>query len=123
MQVELINIAGFEYDGVAKRIGFAPRLTPEQFKTPFTAAQGWGSYNQTIQANKLTAELTVAHGQVELASQTFELSNRLTGKTAKQILINGKSEKFTQDEERIIVTFANLQTLNVNDQLSIEIIC
>ena len=44
----LIAISGFEYHGPKGHIGFAPRLTPENFKAPFTAAEGWGSYEQQI---------------------------------------------------------------------------
>lgn len=37
---------GFEYDGPAGRLGFAPRISPEDFKCAFTTAAGWGSFTQ-----------------------------------------------------------------------------
>lgn len=41
-----ISASGFESHGPRGRIGFAPRLTPENFRAPFTAAEGWGTYHQ-----------------------------------------------------------------------------
>ena len=42
----LISVSGYIYDGPAGRIGFAPRMMPEDFKCFFTAAEGWGSLAQ-----------------------------------------------------------------------------
>ena len=43
----LLGLSGFEYDGPAGRLGFRPRMPGDQFRTFFTAAQGWGSLSQT----------------------------------------------------------------------------
>lgn len=67
----LIAISGFEYDGPSRRIGFAPRLAPENFKAPFTAAEGWGSYSQKISDGTLRAELAVKHGKVPLRTMSL----------------------------------------------------
>jgi uncharacterized protein (DUF608 family) len=67
----LIAISGFEYDGPARRIGFAPRLTPENFKAPFTAAEGWGSYRQRFVGGKMEVGLEVKHGQVPLRAMSL----------------------------------------------------
>lgn len=64
----LIAISGFEYDGPERRIGFAPRLTPENVKAPFTAAEGWGSYSQKITDGSLRADLEVKYGKLPLRS-------------------------------------------------------
>jgi len=42
----LLALEGFIYDGPAGTIGFAPRITPDNFKSFFTAAEGWGSLIQ-----------------------------------------------------------------------------
>ena len=62
----LIAITGFTCNGPQKQIGFAPKLNPENFKTPFVAAEGWGSYSQTIAEGKMRAELAVKNGKVPL---------------------------------------------------------
>jgi hypothetical protein len=67
----LIAIAGFEYDGPERHIGFAPRLTPENFKAPFTAAEGWGSFSQKITSGTLRADLAVKYGKVPLRTMSL----------------------------------------------------
>ncbi|VGO13156.1 hypothetical protein PDESU_01710 [Pontiella desulfatans] len=39
---------GFEYDGPAGVMGFGPVIQPENFRAPFTAAEGWGTFSQRI---------------------------------------------------------------------------
>jgi uncharacterized protein (DUF608 family) len=59
---------GFEYDGPAGVIGFAPVIQPENFRAAFTAAEGWGTFEQTISNNSLQAALTVKWGCLKLNS-------------------------------------------------------
>jgi hypothetical protein len=47
-------------------MGFAPRLTPDNFKCAFTAAEGWGSFTQTRAGDTITATLRVNWGKLEL---------------------------------------------------------
>lgn len=62
----LTALSGFRYHGPAGRIGFAPRVTPENFRSAFTAAEGWGSYEQTIDSGKQTGSLRLAWGKLRL---------------------------------------------------------
>jgi hypothetical protein len=57
---------GYEYDGPRGRLAFAPRLTPEDFKCAFTAAEGWGSYRQTLETSVLKSEITLRWGKLRL---------------------------------------------------------
>jgi len=62
----LLACGGFEYDGPARMIGFAPRWQAHDFKTPFTAAEGWGSFSQKQSGKTMTASLDVKFGQLTL---------------------------------------------------------
>jgi len=62
----LLAATGFQYDGPAGMIGFDPKLEPERFKGPFTAAAGWGSFEQSQTNGAWQAVLTVAHGDLRL---------------------------------------------------------
>ena len=42
-----ITACGFTYHGPKQEIGFAPKLNSNNFKSAFTAAEGWGTYSQT----------------------------------------------------------------------------
>jgi non-lysosomal glucosylceramidase len=64
-------LSGFEYHGPKGHIGFAPRLTPENFRAAFTAAEGWGSFAQTRAADVQREQIDVRWGQVRLKSLAF----------------------------------------------------
>jgi hypothetical protein len=64
----LLAVSGFQYDGPQGVIGFAPKLDPEHFKGPFTAAAGWGTFEQSRTGTAWRATLTVKHGSLRLTT-------------------------------------------------------
>lgn len=65
----LLGVCGFQYHGPTGEIGFAPKLNPEKFRAPFTAAEGWGTFAQTKAADGTwSARISVRHGQLRLNS-------------------------------------------------------
>jgi non-lysosomal glucosylceramidase len=69
----LLAVSGYSYDGPAGKIGFAPKLTPHDFKAFFSAADGWGNYRQTREANTQRSHLDLRWGRLELRSIILEL--------------------------------------------------
>jgi hypothetical protein len=58
---------GFDYDGPAGKIGFAPKIQAEDFRAPFTAAEGWGTFRQQRDKNgKWSAAIELTHGRLLL---------------------------------------------------------
>jgi hypothetical protein len=57
---------GFTYDGPRGHIGFAPKITPENFKAAFTASEGWGSFSQKQTGKEMTATLALKYGKLRL---------------------------------------------------------
>jgi non-lysosomal glucosylceramidase len=76
--------AGFSCHGPKRQMGFAPRLTPENFRCAFTAAEGWGTYAQRTEGQGLKAKLEVKWGRVPLQELALGLPQTLvpTGVTA-----------------------------------------
>ena len=70
-----ISACGFNYNGPEGYIGFAPKLTPENFKAPFTVAEGWGAYSQQQRSKKFNARLKMLHGKLKLKKLSIELDN------------------------------------------------
>ena len=66
-------LAGFEYHGPQGHIGFAPRITPENFRAAFTAAEGWGSFTQTRTADVQREQIDLRWGQLRLTSLAFSV--------------------------------------------------
>jgi len=83
-----IAICGFEYDGPAGHIGFAPKLTPENFKAAFTAAEGWGSFSQKKEGENLNAEIALKWGKLRLRTISLATDSKPATATVK---VNGKA--------------------------------
>jgi non-lysosomal glucosylceramidase len=62
----LTGLSGFTYDGPGGVIGFAPRITPERFRAPFTSAEGWGTFEQVRDGGEQRSELTLRYGRLRL---------------------------------------------------------
>jgi hypothetical protein len=74
---------GFEYHGPKGHLGFAPRLTPEDFRCAFTTAEGWGTFRQRIEAGRLNASLTLKWGRLRLRTIRLAPATRPLAATVK----------------------------------------
>jgi len=63
----LLAASGFRYDGGRQALDFAPILTPERFKSFFTAPEGWGSLEQSRDAAGQRNAIRVVEGHLPLA--------------------------------------------------------
>jgi hypothetical protein len=89
---------GYEHHGPKGHLAFAPRLRAEKFKAPFTAAEGWGSFEQQVGDHALNAKLTVNYGRVRLA--TFALASPFA---VRKATINGQEVGFQQVGDRVLL--------------------
>jgi len=69
----LIGLSGFEYHGPKRHIGFAPRITPDDFRCVFTAAEGWGTLTQTRRERDQTNAFAVRWGRLPVETVAVEL--------------------------------------------------
>jgi len=63
---------GYEYHGPRGHLGFEPRLSAEDFRAAFTAAEGWGTFAQKREGRTQRATVDVKHGRLHL--RTLEIS-------------------------------------------------
>ena len=68
-----LGLCGFTYHGPKARLGFAPRITPEDFRAAFTAAEGWGTISQTRSDNRQTNRIELKWGRLRIKTLAFEL--------------------------------------------------
>jgi hypothetical protein len=67
-----ISACGYDYHGPKGHLGFAPKLKPENFKAPFTCAEGWGTFSQqfsigsNVGAGSMKARIHLAYGRLRL---------------------------------------------------------
>jgi len=64
-------LCGYEHHGPRGHLGFAPKITPENFQAAFTAAGAWGSFSQKRQAEAQTEQIEVCWGRLNLKTLSF----------------------------------------------------
>lgn len=110
---------GFEYHGPHGHIGFAPRLSPENFRCAFTCAEGWGSFTQTLADRTLHAEIRMNWGKLQV--QTISLVAE-QGKSA-HVTSGGKqlSAELTRDDKRVRIALKDPLHLAAEEQLTVVV--
>jgi hypothetical protein len=113
---------GYEYHGPKRHLGFAPKLSPENFRAPFTTAEGWGTVSQTIAGGKQHLEVSVKSGLLRLRSfgLDIERTNLARSATAKA---NGRRIKLSQNavDQHLTIQFASELLIKAGQKLELEI--
>jgi uncharacterized protein (DUF608 family) len=113
---------GFEYDGPRGHLGFAPKLSPDNFKCAFTSAEGWGSYAQIIEHGKLQAEISLRWGRLRL--KTLSLAVAEGAGISKVKVRLGKNEISAAVKlagQRALVTFVDDVRLASQQKLQVTL--
>lgn len=118
----LIALSGFEHDGPAGRLAFAPRLTPESFRAPFTGAAGWGQIAQRRSDGEQIQEIALAHGELTLRSLAFELPDGVKAAETK-LVTDGPplTAQATQAGRRLEIKLPAPLTLRAGQSLRVTI--
>lgn len=115
-----VSACGFESHGPRGHIGFAPRLTPDNFRAAFTAAGGWGTFAQQMNSKRASAQLHLKWGRLRL--KTFSLAAPPHSAFASvQARLDNQSVAATlaREGERLRITFATMLELAANQSLVI----
>ncbi len=115
-----LGLSGFEYHGPKGHLGFAPRLTPDDFRGAFTAAEGWGTIGQKRTAAGQQERIDVKWGQLRVKTLAFELpADAKPG--AVTVTAAGKpvAAQSKQDGRRVLITLA--QPVVVKEGEAIEV--
>ncbi|MDP4645086.1 MAG: GH116 family glycosyl-hydrolase [Opitutales bacterium] len=112
---------GYEYHGPKGYLAFAPRIHPEDFKAPFTTAEGWGSFSQKVAQGQQTEQIELQYGQLTLNELAFGKATSSSASQAK-VEIDGKAVDagFTEEPGRYVLSFANGLKLKEGQTMSIQ---
>ncbi len=118
----LVSVCGFEYHGPKGVIGFAPRLSPENFKAPFTVAQGWGTYSQTRSGRTQTNQINLKYGTLTLNELRFKLQERVRPSNVS-VKLNGRRVpvKYNCNDSKLFIAMDKTIQLKAGSVLNIEI--
>jgi len=116
-----VALSGFEYHGPRGHIGFAPRLRPENFRAAFTAAEGWGTFEQKSSANQMTAKIAVKHGKLSLQTLSLDVPPKIDGRV--QVAVGSRKLPVTlvRDERRLVLTIVGDLVVGEGETLSVTI--
>jgi non-lysosomal glucosylceramidase len=106
-----ITLCGFEYDGPQGRIGFAPRLTPDDFKAAFTSARGWGTFSQQSDGSTFTASISLKWGELPLKMLSVKPSGTAFNRAAAQLDGQVVPARLVPADEGFNISFAEQLTI------------
>ena len=109
---------GYEYHGPKGHLGFAPRLTPENFRAPFTTAEGWGTFSQKIENGITTATVDLKYGKLRL--ETLSLAAPASKAT---VTFAGREIPATlnKQENAALLSFATPMNLSAGEKLEVRL--
>jgi len=113
---------GFEYHGPKGRLAFEPRLTPEDFKAPFTTAEGWGTYTQRLSAGRSEYSVEVRWGRLRLNTLALPPGS-IARSVSMHVTLNGRAIEATHvhDGNHVTFTFPTDVELAADGKLEISL--
>jgi uncharacterized protein (DUF608 family) len=117
-----IAAGGYECHGPKGHIGFAPRIHPEDFRAPFTAATGWGTYSQKISGSEMSVTYEIKHGSLRLNTIALELPEAQVAKATEirlgRALVSAGS---SQVGRRLLLTGLGDLSVRPGSRVSIQV--
>lgn len=118
----LLALSGFEYDGPAGRLAMAPRLTPDNFRCAFTAAEGWGTLQQRRDDGGQTNTITIRWGRLRLGELAVALPAPAEGKVTVRVNDEPIEATVQPDEDnRLRLRLAQPVVLEENHTLQVHV--
>jgi hypothetical protein len=81
----LIASQGLVLEGPKGLLGFRPRWQPEDHRSLFTAAEGWGLFVQQRKENEQVERIEVRHGRLRVKALVFALPRHAAATAAVKI--------------------------------------
>ncbi|WP_052496090.1 GH116 family glycosyl hydrolase [Pedobacter lusitanus] len=118
-----ITACGFEYHGPKAYIRFAPKWNKQNFKTPFTSASGWGTYQQQKNGLKQVHQLNLKYGHLQLQQLSLEKVENGQIKSTSVLLGNTAiPHNFKQNGNALNIVFTPKLTIQQDQNLIITIL-
>jgi hypothetical protein len=116
------SLAGYEYHGPKGHIGFAPRITPENFRAAFTAAEGWGTFAQQRDGRTQHEQIEVRWGKLNVKTLAFEVPERFRSVKVGVTLDGGTiPSNYTLRNGRLEITLKKKLLVSEGQTLSVAI--
>ncbi|MEW6997786.1 GH116 family glycosyl-hydrolase [Colwelliaceae bacterium BS250] len=111
--------SGFENDGPKKHLGFKPRMTDKgNFKSAFTSAEGWGSFELNNQKKGNDITLNLHYGKLPLKTLALRTTNKIS---VSSVETSHGEASVSKDGKDITLTFNKPIMLNAGDALTMTL--
>jgi hypothetical protein len=118
----ITSLSGFEYHGPRAHIGFAPRLTPDDFRCVFTGAGGWGTLSQKRGAAEQVNTIALRHGSLPIKTLALQLP---AGKKAGQVAVTAAGQPVAATTEAqgqcLVLTLPDATRLQPDQELTVKV--
>lgn len=100
-------LQGYQYDGPAGKLGFAP-VQKNNFDGFFTAAEAWGNFSRKTTGNSVSDEIAIKHGKLSIEQLTLPAVNNIKN---TRVMFDGRELKSTVmiDNSKMIVRFDRIE--------------
>jgi uncharacterized protein (DUF608 family) len=111
---------GFYYNGPEKIIGFDPVWQPENHASFFTAAQGWGLFQQKRDNESQKDIIKVAYGQLDVAEVRLTVAQGCKVSSC-DVAVSGQpiSVELVQDMDKMVLKFKKSVIIDAGTELEI----
>ena len=114
-------ICGYRHDGPKGHLAFAPRLSPDSFRSAFTAANSWGTFEQERKLDGALATITIHDGVLELSSLELDVDHNVSDVRIALGSDNVPKFRFKIDGSRLNILFSNRLKVESNASLNVDI--
>lgn len=113
---------GYEHHGPKGHLGFAPRLGADDFRAPFTTAEGWGTFTQKRTAAGQQAAVEMKSGRLRLKTFALGLPEKAQPKSVK-VTLGGKTLAATHavEADRVVATLAEDAIIPTGGKLEVAV--
>lgn len=113
---------GYQYHGPKGFLGFAPRLSPEDFRAAFTTAEGWGTFSQKREGGGQQDAIEVKWGKLRLRTLAFALPETAAPKTVRVTAAGAEAAcKHRVEDGRIVIELAAEAVLEAGQKIEVAV--
>ena len=116
-----VAASGFKYHGPKGILGFNPKINPENFKSAFITAEGWGSFTQKRNKGEQLNLLELHFGELKISSFEVHLEQEVKV-SSLEMFVDGKpiSTNYSQSDKIVTIHFDELN-LTANQKIELKI--
>ena len=117
-----LGLCGFEYHGPQGHLGFAPRITPDDFRAAFSAAEGWGTISQKREGKTQSNRIEVRWGRLRLKTLAVELPEGASLENATLLVAGRRVEADARQEgRRVTLTLPEPVVVREGEAIEVEV--